>query len=89
MGILLKDDEIRAELEKIPPQRILFYQSSYEESSIEWNEFIARAQLKKVVEWLEKVSSTQTCDTAPDNCWKTYRVMTIDIWQALKKEAGG
>jgi len=47
----------------------------------------ARAQLKKVVEWLEMRSYEEYCATAPENCYKRYRVMTIDIWQALLEEA--
>lgn len=47
---------------------------------------IAKAQLKEVVEWLEMRSFEELCETAPANCYKRYRVMTIDVWQALLEE---
>ena len=46
----------------------------------------ANAAVKKIVEYLDRVSFTS--DTASENCRKTYRVMTIDVWKSLKKEAG-
>ena len=48
---LLSDEGVRKALEKISPQQILFYQSSYEESSIAWNEFIAQAQREADIKW--------------------------------------
>lgn len=50
---LLSDEEIRARLKELPANSILFYQSSYEESSIKWNEFIAQAQRELDIKYYE------------------------------------
>ena len=71
--ILLADNEIRQELDKLPNGN-LFLPSAYEETSIAWNEFVARAQLKKVYELV----SPYLYDTRGG--W---------ILEVLKKEAGG
>jgi hypothetical protein len=47
---------------------------------------LAKAQLKKVVEWLKMRSFEEYFGTAPKNCYKRYRVMTIAVWQALLEE---
>jgi len=52
--IQLTDEEIRQELAKLPETN-LYLPSAYQESSIEWNEFIAKAQLKKVAEHIGRV----------------------------------
>ena len=87
--ILLADNEIRQELDKLPNGN-LFLPSAYEETSIAWNEFIARTQLKKVVEWLDK-----ECDEHPehnaydDGLHFNRRRDCQGCLPALKKEAGG
>lgn len=47
--VKLTDEEIRSKVSSLPPNKILYYQSSYEESSIEWNDFIAQAATNKVL----------------------------------------
>ena len=63
--IRLTDEGIRQELAKLPNTN-LFLPSAYEESSIGWNEFIAKAQLKSIAEWLDNYevvpSETQTIE---------------------------
>ena len=45
--MVLTDEEIRQELAKLPDAD-LFLPSAYKETSIKWNEFVAKTQLKKV-----------------------------------------
>ena len=51
MTILLTDEDIREAIAKLPPAN-LFIPSAYEETSVAWDEFVAKAQLKKVAEWI-------------------------------------
>ena len=51
--ILLTDEGIRQELAKVPETN-LYLPSAYEQTSIEWNEFVAKSQLKKVVEFIRQ-----------------------------------
>lgn len=45
---------------------------------------IAKAQIKKVVEWLEEHLS---CDSNGDLCGEPIRVLAEEDWRALQKEA--
>ena len=50
---LLSNEEIRSKVKGMPPKLFLFYESSYEESSIDWNEFIAKAQRELDIKYYE------------------------------------
>lgn len=81
--ILLTDEEIRGEIAKLPPTD-LYTPSAYEESSIAWNEFISKAQLKKVAEWGNEPCPhilTQIMDGS-----ETKKRNCEACWQALLKE---
>lgn len=85
MTILLTDEEIRVEIAKLPPTD-LYTPSAYKESSIAWNEFIVKAQLKKVVEW-----GNGDCDCGLERNFdikrSVHRHLCPKCWQALLKEA--
>ena len=77
MGILLEDKEICAvgelEVGDVYPPALDHYRE------------IARAQLKKVVEYLGNMRTVVYCQEPPDI---SHVCMSLEIWQALEKEAG-
>lgn len=84
--ILLTDEEIRQELAKVPETN-LYLPSAYEETSIEWNEFVAKAQLKKVVDAIRE-RQAYTGVVTPGNAEIPFMLPNKweELWQALLEE---
>ena len=80
--MLLTDEEIRQELAKLPDNK-RFLPSAYEETSIRWNEFVAKAQVKKLVEW-----GGEGCphNLSPEGMSYDLKHECLACWQSLLKE---
>ena len=82
MDILLTDEDIRIELSKLP-ETDLYLPSAYEETSILWNEFVAKAQLREVVEHLGGLLFKDRY------YWHSVQKFLLsEDWEALKEIAG-
>lgn len=99
----LSDDDIRAKVKALPPEKILFYQSSYGESSISWNEFVAQAQLEtdqekvkaivqEIFEEIDKLAVPSVAHIGHEAMGiqhiDTEAVIVLKEWQAFKQKLG-